>query len=97
MTRQYSVVSTGQQTPPSSSASLTADTYIEKTWGKEGKDVRVYRLRSQLGGLAGLLGGVTSFLEDPLGTVSLLASTSASTPAPLTQDMEVISIANCLK
>jgi len=74
-----------------------ADAYIAKTWGKEGKDVRVYRLRSKVGGLAGLLGGVTSFLEDPLGTVSLLASTSASTPAPLTQDMEVISIANCLK
>lgn len=74
-----------------------ADAYIERTWGKDGKDVRVYRLRSQLGGLRGLLGGMTSLLDDPLGTLSHLASTSASTPAPLTEDTEVISIANCLK
>ena len=73
------------------------DAYIEKRWGKEGRDVRVYRLRSKLGGLAGLLGGVTSFLDDPLGSLSLLASSAASTPAPLTEDTEVISLASCLK
>ena len=61
------------------------ETYINRTWGKEGKDVRVFRLKNKMG-LAGLLSGVSSYLSPE----SLLTSSSLS--PPVTQDSEVQSL-----
>ena len=76
------------------------ESYIEKRWGKEGKEVRVVRLRSKQAGLLGLL---TSSLASASPLTSLWPgldqeAATLAPPQPLVHDPLVASLVNsCLK
>jgi len=63
------------------------DSYIARKWGKEGKDVRVYRIKNRQEGLLGLLQSLG------LGS-SILAPASLSNVPVMAENMEVLNIAN---
>merc|ERR1719270_1606560 len=63
------------------------DSYIARKWGKEGKDVRVYRIKNRQEGLLGLLQSLG------LGS-SILAPASLSNVPVMAENLEILNIAN---